>query len=158
MRRVFLITLIGIAAVLLFPFLGRTPHEREIEIHLRKLESATYCLSPPTNWKEALTWKRLRARFTAGAFQNNPGSVMEDERNKLVELGYFQRRTLTLANAKLMREFSATSQIVTFLDMNWSYSHTGGTNIILTAFTGDMPKWEQIVSNLNSTVVSGNAR
>jgi hypothetical protein len=115
------------------------------------MEEATYAILPAKDAREALRWRRLRARV-ASAFRprSDPSVELDKHRKKLIELGYFQERNFALQSSNLARLVYPAVVAAGMSDSNWCYSSTGGTNVSVTAATFDMPKWEQVFSNLNN--------
>jgi hypothetical protein len=144
-----------VAAAIIAVILFRAPkRERQIRLHLNRLEQATYAAFPPRTRRDAFRWDRLKALLAQKLSPiNDAASEMENQREELLKLGYFRKRCFTVARSNLVGQIYAAAIGTDFRDANWNYS-TKGTNIFLTAAAFDMPQWEKVFSNLNARATS----
>lgn len=125
----------------------------QIGYHLRRLEQASQAVAPPRTAKEALEWKKLRLSVWNRIDPvSHPPSEMEEQRQKLVELGYFAKGSFPLASSNLAGQVYAAVMAAPLKEINWSYSIHSGTNLVVITAPGDLPVWGAVVSNLNAAV------
>ena len=149
------LSLLVAAAVIAAILLKAPEKDRQIRFHINRLEQATYARFPPPMRLDELRWYRLKALLAQKLSPiNDPTSAMENERQELLKLGYFQKRCFTVASSNLVGQIYAAATGTDFRDVHWVYSMEG-TNIFLTAAASDMPQWERVFSNLNARTTSG---
>src|SRR4051812_18356696 len=104
-RRLYGLVALGLfaAAAVAISLTQGSGNERQVRYHLRKLEDATYAAVPPANARDALRWRNLRSLVAVKCSPiKDPSLEMEKEREQLVKLGYFQKRSFTLADRNLI--------------------------------------------------------
>jgi hypothetical protein len=148
----------GIAMLLLLGRLWFAPgHSNPLQYHLSRIRDLEKTASrAPSKLRDYLRPSVWRWYFHGRpSFQEHLARV-EDHRQALVNLGYYEKRDFILRhrvwNRSAISEFSSFFTNTGLKDRSWSLSVSGEslTTLTVIASTNDMPLWAEVVSRFDS--------